>query len=213
MRAKSVITDRWIVLSARLFQEWTRELLPNGSEEERAALVRDYRACYAHEGWQNYSVFPGVREMLSQLKSADFPLYVCTSKHYPDAERILEFFKLTPFFEATYGDRPQYPSHGKADLLALLLRERSLCPAEIWMIGDRRFDVEAAHANNIRCLAVEWVYGSPEERVHSDAVAASPADVFTCVAPAGTAPVLRWGPGYRQTNHALRCRAEPAIEG
>lgn len=97
MRAKSVITDRWIVLSARLFQEWTRELLPNGSEEERAALVRDYRACYAHEGWQNYSVFPGVREMLSQLKSADFPLYVCTSKHYPDAERILEFFKLTLF--------------------------------------------------------------------------------------------------------------------
>ena len=125
MRAKSVITDRWIVLSARLFHEWTRELLPNGSEEERAALVRDYRACYAHEGWQNYSVFPGVREMLSQLKSADFPLYVCTSKHYLDAERILEFFKLTPFFEATYGDRPQYPSHGKADLLALLLRERS----------------------------------------------------------------------------------------
>jgi hypothetical protein len=31
------------------------------------------------------------------------------------------------------------------------------------MIGDRIFDIEAAHANHIRCLAVGWGYGPEEE--------------------------------------------------
>lgn len=169
-------------------QEWTRELLPHGSDEERAAFVRNYRECYAREGWQNNSVFPGVRELLSQLRSAGFPLYVCTSKHHPDAERLLEFFKLSLFFNAIYGDRPEYTSHGKADLLALLLREQSLGSTETWMIGDRNFDMEAARVNNIRCLAVEWGYGTPEEHVHADALAAAPVDIFNCVAPVDVVP-------------------------
>lgn len=164
-------------------QEWTHELLPHGSVEERATLVRDYRECYRREGWRNNSVFPGVHEMLSQLQSAGLPLYVCTSKHQPDAERILDFFELSCYFKAVYGDRPEYSSHGKVDLLALLLREQSLSSVETWMIGDRKFDVEAAHANDIRCLAVAWGYGMPEEYANADALAATPVDVLACFAP------------------------------
>ena len=166
--------------------EWTRELLPHGSDEERAALAREYRECYGREGWQNNSVFPGVREMLLRLRSADFPLYVCTSKHQPYAQCILDHFELSPFFVAVYGDRPEYSSHGKPDLLALLLREESLSSAGAWMIGDRNFDIEAAHANNIRCLAVEWGYGMPGECAQADAVAATPAEVIAALAPDGS---------------------------
>ncbi len=99
-------------------EEWAVDLLPNGSREERAALARDYRACYDREGWRNNSVFPGVREMLAALHRGGFPLYVCTSKHAPFAVRILEAFELAPFFAAIYGDRPEYGSHSKTDLLA-----------------------------------------------------------------------------------------------
>ena len=170
--------------------EWTRELLPHGSDEERAALAREYRECYGREGWQNNALFPGVREMLTQLLHAGFPLYLCTSKHQPYAERILDYFELSPFFLAVYGDRPEYLGHGKVELLALLLREQSLSSAGTWMIGDRNFDIEAAHANNIPCLAVEWGYGMPGECAHADAMARTPADVIARLAQDGgaTAP-------------------------
>ena len=168
-------------------EEWTRELLPHAGEEERAALARDYRDCYGREGWRNNSVFAGVREMLTELRDKGFSLYVCTSKHRPYAVRILDFFEMSPFFTGIYGDRPEYASHGKADLLALLLREYSLKSDCTWMIGDRNFDIEAAHANNIRCLAAAWGYGTPEECAEADAVAATPADVFGCVVPPGAA--------------------------
>jgi phosphoglycolate phosphatase len=163
-------------------EEWTVELLPHASEEERAALAGDYRACYDREGWCNNSVYAGVREMLVELQGRGFPLYVCTSKHHKFAGRILDLFELTPFFAAVYGDRLEYASHRKQDLLGLLLREQGLQRDAAWMVGDRIFDIDAAHANEVRCLAAGWGYGSAEECALADAVAATPGDVAKIVA-------------------------------
>jgi phosphoglycolate phosphatase len=158
-------------------EEWTVELLPAGSEEDRAALAREYRACYDREGWKNNSVFAGVRELLAELRRQGFPLYVCTSKPRHFAVRILDAFELSPFFAAIYGDKAEFLSHSKVDLLATLLQECSLEKESTWMIGDRIYDYQAAHANDIRCLAAGWGYGSAEESAQADAVAATPADV------------------------------------
>jgi phosphoglycolate phosphatase len=162
-------------------EEWTKDLLPDGSEEDRVALAHDYRSCYDREGWKNNSVFPGVREMLTELHRQGFPLYVCTSKQQHFAVRILDLFKLSGLFTAIYGDKAEYASHGKGDLLAKLLREHSLNPQTAWMIGDRIHDIQAAQANDIRCLAVGWGYGPAEEWALANAVAPTPADVLSLV--------------------------------
>jgi phosphoglycolate phosphatase len=159
-------------------EQWSEELLPHGSAEDRAALAGDYRACYDRVGWSNNSVYPGVAEMLAQLHRDGFPLYVCTSKHEHFAVRILESFGIAQYFNAIYGDRIDYESHSKSDLLARVLVQQAIDPASAWMVGDRSFDIEAAHLNGIRCLAVAWGYGTPEELAQADAVAATPADVL-----------------------------------
>jgi phosphoglycolate phosphatase len=164
-------------------EEWTAELLPNASEDDRAQLARDYRACYDREGWQNNSVFPGVREMLNQLHAEGFPLHVCTSKQQHFAIRILDMFELSSLFTSIYGDKAEFASHSKVNLLASLLRQHQLDPAGTWMIGDRIFDIQAAHANRIPCLAAGWGYGPPEECAQADAVALTPADVPALVRP------------------------------
>jgi phosphoglycolate phosphatase len=164
-------------------EEWTMELLPNGNEEARAAMARDYRGCYDREGWKNNSVFAGVREMLTELHGQGFPLYVCTSKQQHFAVRILDLFELTGLFTAIYGDKAEFASHSKVDLLASLLREHSLNTETTWMIGDRIFDIQAAHANKLRGLAAGWGYGPAEECAQADAVAPTPADVAGLVFP------------------------------
>jgi phosphoglycolate phosphatase len=164
-------------------EEWVVELLPKGSEEDRLALARDYRACYDREGWSNNSVFPGVRQMLADLHRQGFPLYVCTSKQQHFAVRILDAFSLSPLFTAIYGDKAEYPSHSKVDLLANLLKTHSLQTDTAWMIGDRSFDIDAARANGLRSLAAGWGYGSPQECATADAVAPTPAHVASLVTP------------------------------
>lgn len=158
-------------------EEWAIALLPHASDEARAALARDYRACYDREGWKNNSAFAGVRAMLTELRGQGFPLYVCTSKGQHFAVRILDLFELTGLFTAIYGDKAEYTSHSKVDLLARLLRESSLASDSAWMIGDRIFDFQAAQANHVRCMAAGWGYGPAEEQALADAIAATPADV------------------------------------
>jgi phosphoglycolate phosphatase len=164
-------------------EEWAVELLPAGSEKDRAALAREYRACYDREGWKNNSVFPGVREMLTQFRQWGFPLYVCTSKQQHFAVRILEMFELVDLFTAIYGDRSEFSSHSKVDLLANLIREGSLRRDSTWIIGDRIYDIRAAQENDIRSVAAAWGYGSIEEYALADVVAATPADVAVLVSP------------------------------
>lgn len=158
-------------------EDWVVSLLPDGSEEQRAAMARDYRACYDREGWSNNSVFAGVVEMLAALCEQGIRMYVCTSKTEHFAVRILDSFKLSGFFTAIYGDKAEYTSHSKIDLLARILREQELGAESTWMVGDRSFDIDAAHANGLRCLAVAWGYGSQAECAQADAVAAHPSDV------------------------------------
>jgi phosphoglycolate phosphatase len=175
-------------------EEWTAELLPHGSDEERLGLARDYRACYDEEGWSNNAVYPGVREMLADLHGAGFPLYVCTSKHQRFAIRILDAFELSPFFTGIYGDKSEYESHSKVDLLTRLLSEHTLNRDAAWMIGDRSFDIGAAHANQIRCVAAGWGYGSAEEWAQADAIASTPADVRAAVSERPVPGLLASGP-------------------
>jgi phosphoglycolate phosphatase len=174
-------------------EDWVKELLPGGSAEDHAALAREYRACYDRVGWSNNSVFPGIAEILAQLHAEGFPLYVCTSKQDHFAVRILEKLGLAKFFAAVYGDKLEYSSHSKIDLLARILSERGLGResaerAPAWMVGDRSFDFEAAHANDLCCVAAAWGYGSAEEWAQADAVARTPADVRRIVVSARLSP-------------------------
>ena len=98
--------------------------------------------------------------------------------------RILDAFELADLFTAIYGDKAEFANHSKVGLLANLLRESSLQPDAVWMIGDRTYDFQAARANQIRSLAAGWGYGSPQEYAQADAVADTPADVPALVLPA-----------------------------
>ena len=119
--------------------------------------------------------------MLTDLRDDGFPLYVCTSKQQRFATRILDHFGLTPLFKAIYGDKPEYASHSKIDLLARLIVEQALDRHAAWMVGDRIFDIEAARGNNILCLFAGWGYGSKSEGELADAAAETPADVRALV--------------------------------
>lgn len=158
-------------------EEWVVELLPEGSQHDRAALAAEYRACYDREGWSNNSVFAGVVQMLADLRGDGFTLYACTSKQHRFAVRILDHFGLSPQFAAIYGDRSEFPNHGKAELLARLIAEQALDSQTTWMVGDRIFDVEAARANGVRCLFAGWGYGPLDEGAQADAIARTPAEV------------------------------------
>ncbi len=161
-------------------ETWVKELMPEGDEAAQAQLAQDYRTCYGQTGWEENSVYEGIPELLAALKDRGFPLYVCTSKQEHFARRILEKFALAGYFNSIHGDRAEFSSHSKVDLLAHLLQQESLDPAHTWMIGDRKFDIEAAKANGVRVIAVSYGYGSMDELLAGEpaGICATPAEVL-----------------------------------
>jgi phosphoglycolate phosphatase len=148
---------------------------------ERAVTL--YRERFARVGLYENEVYSGVREMLARLRAAGLRLFVATSKVTEYSVRVVEHFDLAHFFVSVHGATPDGSLDDKADLVARLLREEGLAPAESVMIGDREHDIIAARRNSLRAVGVAYGYGSRA------ALTGAGAD-FICDSPAEVADLL-----------------------
>ena len=139
-----------------------RELLP-GREPAIERAVELYRERFVPVGMFENRVYPGIPQLLQALVQAGRTLHLCTSKPHPFARRILEHFGLAPFFASIHGSELDGTLNEKGELLAHILRQERLAPASCLMLGDRRFDVEAAAQCGVASVGVLWGYGSRAE--------------------------------------------------
>lgn len=133
-----------------------------GLGEHADAAIAAYRADYTTRGWAMNRLFPGVAELLADLRDADVRLAVATSKAEPTARRILAHFELDDHFEVIAGASPDGARSSKADVLAHALAQLAPLPERVVMIGDRSHDVEGAAVHGISAVVVEWGYGGED---------------------------------------------------
>lgn len=136
---------------------------PGEPDKARTAL-RIYREYYRERGMFENSVYAGIPELLADLTAAGRRVHLATAKPEPFARVIVEHFGLMPCFSVLAGAELDGPRHDKTDVLRHALRLAALPPeARPVMIGDRRHDVEGAHAVGMPCAGVLYGYGSREE--------------------------------------------------
>jgi phosphoglycolate phosphatase len=127
---------------------------------ERAIAL--YRQRFASVGMFENEVYPGVAAGLERLRAGRHELLVVTSKPHVYAREILAHFGLLPTFATVYGSELSGERADKASLLRHVLAVEG--PREgSFMVGDRRHDVEGAHANGLEAVGVLWGYGSRAE--------------------------------------------------
>jgi phosphoglycolate phosphatase len=129
------------------------------SPGELAALIAKYRERYGEIGYAENTLYPGVTEALRDLANAGVPLAVCTSKRADFAEKILELFDLRPYFRFVSGGEVGVHKWQQIEALA---KQRHVTPSTV-MVGDRAFDLVAAHRNGLHAAGVLWGHGSRAE--------------------------------------------------
>ena len=127
------------------------------------AAIERYRQRYATVGLFENELYPGISQLLGALHDTGFRLFVVTSKPTVYAERIVQHFDLTEYFEAVFGPHLDGRFDDKSELIAHLLNERSIAPADAIMIGDRASDIAAGKTNGTCTIAVTYGFGSAEE--------------------------------------------------
>ncbi len=134
-----------------------------GFDEGQAwRAIEAYRDYFARQGMYENLLFPGVPELLAQLRDAGRTLYVVTSKPTHFAVPIVAHFGLTDYFARVIGSELDLTN---ADKPTLVRRARALHPDEpdgaFVMIGDREHDIIGARANDLASIGV--TYGAGEE--------------------------------------------------
>ena len=140
------------IVGPPLMQSFTKEFGMAQEMAEKAVAI--FRERYATIGLFENSVFPGVVELLQALRKKGKRLAVATSKKEDLAVRILEVIG---------GDRREVGRDNKAKVIDYVLETMQAKKDDVIMIGDRKFDIEGAHAIGIPCIAVEYGYGDRDE--------------------------------------------------
>ena len=150
-------------------EEMARRFFPDVYTDELGARLRErFGFHYDHDGFPATKEYPGCADALGALKADGMRLFIVTNKRHAGAVAMAAHFGWNAYFEKIYTsdmhrDDPAIGKLRKPQLLALVLRELGASPAECVMVGDTVNDFEAAEANGIESVAVEWGYGTSEE--------------------------------------------------
>ena len=137
------------------------------SEEQAEEAIAKYRERFQDIGLFENQIYEGVPEMLRTLQSKGLFLAVASSKPTVFVERILEHFQIRKYFKVVVGSELDGTRVNKDEVvqeaLNRLFGDAPIEKKQVYMIGDRKFDVEGAKAMEIESVAVTYGYGSMEE--------------------------------------------------
>lgn len=152
-------------------------LFADPADVERA--VEHYRERFETHGWAEHDIYAGIGEVIEALHGAGHRLAVVTAKNEPHARKIVDHLPFGHLFEDVIGATIDGRLSDKPELIAEALERLQLDPAQCWMIGDRRMDIEGARHHGMRNIGVLWGFGG-EAELHAagaQSVARMPADI------------------------------------
>lgn len=137
-----------------------------GFDAARTAEATEvFRAYFDRQGWRENIPYPGVEDMLRDLRAAGKRLLVATSKPEVFALRIMEHFGLAQYFDHICG-APMDNQEGakKAAVIRDALRRAGVEDlSTAVMVGDRRHDIDGARQAGLEAVGVLWGYGDLQE--------------------------------------------------
>lgn len=141
------------------------------TRDQAVQAARYYREYFQDQGIFQNLPYPGVAELLAGLQRSGCRLMTASSKPELFVRRILDRFGLSPYLCFAGGSElAENSTQTKADVIRYVLRETNTTDlTRTVMVGDRKYDVEGAHACGLPCIGVLYGYGSREELTQAGA--------------------------------------------
>ena len=134
------------------------------SEEKAFEAVLKYREYFiGKKGIFENKVFDGVYELLQSLNEAGKKCILVTSKPETQAVEILKHFDLKKYFYDVCGASFDEKLSKKTDILKFAVGKNNIDTGKAVMVGDRKFDIEAAKCIKMSSVGVSFGFGSREE--------------------------------------------------
>ncbi|MDY3983039.1 MAG: HAD hydrolase-like protein [Veillonellaceae bacterium] len=161
------------------------------TDQEADETYSFFHERYISKGMFENEPYPHIKEMLSSFRQGKAYIGVATAKPEVEAIEILKHYDLAPMIDIIKGAHPKEGVVEKYDILQSALNAFQAMTdggkkkiTRYYMVGDRKYDIEAAKRLQCRALAVTYGYGFPEEleAAKPDYMCHSPEDILLNVA-------------------------------
>lgn len=126
---------------------------PEVPPEESAEV---YRVFQQENADSMVKIFPGIMEMLAQLKEAGYRMGIVTSRKRESAHRYVNMFGMAEYFETLVTCDDTTAHKPDPTPIFLCLERMGLKPEEAIMVGDSPFDIKCANNAGVKSVMVDW---------------------------------------------------------
>ena len=137
------------------------KLLPSrqASTENIDRVKKLYREIYYKSPKRNTHLYPGIMELLQELKKRNVQLAVNSNKGQDLLEQMVEKMFPEGIFDVVVGYSEKYPPKPDPCGVDMILEKCSCTAAETVYIGDGMSDIKTAQNAGVACIFVAWGQG------------------------------------------------------
>lgn len=137
-----------------------KKIFPDVPAEESMAIYRSYH--YDNFG-ELISVFPGMKELIKELKKKEYKLGVVTSRLKKTTLQGLEKYGLSQYFDAVVTADDTSRHKPDPEPVNIALEKLKSTPENSIMVGDTMFDIFCARNAGVKSVLVNWALAVSEE--------------------------------------------------
>lgn len=157
-----------------------KRAIPQGTspEDEKKAL-EIFKSHYIVHLNDNTAAYPGIVDMLNDLKCKGFKTGVVTNKNEDAAKELVERY-FGNSFDCVVGHRDGLASKPDPAAVNIAMNELEAEKDKTIFIGDSDVDVMTAHNANLRCIGVLWGFRDEEtlKSVGADYIVSSAKEIL-----------------------------------
>ena len=153
-------------------------------EEDLDRAVEKYRERYRPTGVYENQIYPGMYQLLHDLKKQGKILAVASSKPIEFVHIVLQKFEIEDCFTVIVGSERDGQNESKIEVMERAieqLKKRTsgrMEMSKVLMVGDRKYDMEGAHHFGLDSVAVRYGY-APEGELEAAGATYMVDDVIT----------------------------------
>ncbi|MCK9313044.1 MAG: HAD family hydrolase [Methanocorpusculum sp.] len=130
--------------------------IPNGQNNpHREEIFADFKQYYNIHGREKTQPYPGITELLQELKSRGYQLGVVSNK-YDAAVKTLSEIYFPGVFATGVGEREGVRRKPAPDSVFAVLNELRADASGVLYVGDSEVDIRTAENAGVACISVAW---------------------------------------------------------
>lgn len=127
----------------------------NTSADAEAKCLSDFKAYYGNNMTNKTAPYPGILDMLMDLKENGYHLAVVSNK-IDTAVNHLNSVYFADIFKIALGETQGLRKKPAPDLVERCFSQLGVSPSRAVYVGDSEVDIETAHNADLPCISVSW---------------------------------------------------------